>query len=278
MDSDMSQESLHAAPPTFHIISLFPEVFCAWLEASMLGKAKEKGIFEYEVHQLRDFSDPPHYRVDDKTYGGGGGMVLCAEPLIRAVDHIEAKISCETAQKAFSIYFSPSGTPLTYRTLEGTVLPLFLKKRHFILICGHYEGVDQRFLDHWVDLEISLGDFVLTGGELAALCFLDATIRQLPGVVGKGESAVKEESFSIVKGPTANESDVSEVRLLEYPQYTRPQSIRGYEVPPVLLSGDHAKIEKWRMDQAILRTRDKRPDLFHAPALSDALASSLKMP
>ncbi len=236
------------AIPTFHIVTLFPELVEPWLTTSILGRAHEKkGLFHFKLYPLRDFATDKHRSVDDVAYGGGRGMVLKAEPLVAAVESI--RTSLEGAH-SLTIYFSPAGTPISQ-----PLLTRFEKDPvdHFILICGRYEGVDQRFIDHWVDLEVSLGDFVITGGELPAIAFVDALVRKLQGVLPE-EACHQQDSFSL-RGEAG-------AFLLEYPHYTRPAEFRGKRVPDILLSGDHAEIESWRKTQATDRTRQRRPDLL----------------
>lgn len=230
----------------FHFLTLFPETIEVWLRTSILGRAHEQGIFQYSLYQLRDFAENKHRRVDDVAYGGGGGMVLCVEPLVRAVETIQSRIAPE---KARVIYFTPAGLRLSTQILKQFLPPS--SSNHIILVCGHYEGVDQRFIEGWVDDEISLGDFVLTGGELPAVAFTDALIRHLPEVLGY-ESAVHEESFSLQESGRP---------LLEYPHYTRPAEFLGRRVPEALLSGNHERIADWRRQKSEERTERRRPDL-----------------
>lgn len=231
----------------FHFLTLFPEVVESWMSASILGRAKEKGVFDFSVYQLRDFSQDKYRSVDDVSYGGGGGMVLKVDCLVSAIEHIKTQIGSD---KSRVIYFSPVGQTLSQTTLDSY---LDLKTdKHLILVCGHYEGVDQRFIDGWVDDEISLGDFVLTGGELPALAFADSLCRHLDGTL-KEKSLTQNESFSLSQNGK---------RLLEYPHYTRPAEFRGSKVPEILLSGDHQKIAEWRLQQSINRTQTFRPDLL----------------
>ena len=226
--------------PHFDFITLFPDAIEVWLRTSILGRALEKELFSFRLVQLRDFSTDRYRSVDDSPYGGGGGMVLRVEPLVAAVELLK-----QQAPHAEVVSFSPRGerldTPLI-DTLTGRPGP-----HHWILVCGHYEGLDQRFLDNWVDREVSLGDFVLTGGELPAVAFADALIRRVEGTLSDS-SAHQAESFSI--------RDSDGRRLLEYPHYTRPAEFRGHKVPDVLLSGDHARIAHWRLEQARERTPD----------------------
>jgi len=230
--------------PHFHFITLFPETIELWLTTSILGRARETGVFDFTTYQLRDFSVDKHRSVDDSAYGGGGGMVLRIEPLVAALEHIRAAIGDAPVQ---TIYFSPAGAKLSTDLLQAFQAPA-----HLILICGHYEGIDQRFLDHWVDREISLGDFVLTGGELPAVAFSDALIRLLGGL---SVETTQNESFSLKDSKTKKP-------LLEFPHYTRPAEFRGHKVPDVLLSGDHGKIAVWREAEALQRTEKFRPDLL----------------
>lgn len=234
----------------FHFVTLFPEVIEVWLTTSILGRAHQAGLFAFSLYSLREYSTDKHRSVDDVAYGGGGGMVLKVEPLVAAVDAIRK--SLEPAPVKI-IYLSPAGAVLSQSLVES-LRPEGDGSRHFILICGHYEGVDQRFIDHWVDLEVSMGDFVLTGGELPALALADALIRQLDGALG-GRDACATESFAL-RGPSGRE------KLLEYPHYTRPAEFRGIRVPEILLSGDHQKVDSWREAQARERTRHRRPDLL----------------
>ncbi|MFB2920911.1 MULTISPECIES: tRNA (guanosine(37)-N1)-methyltransferase TrmD [Aerosakkonema] len=220
----------------FDIITLFPDFFTSPLSSGLLGKALAKGIAEVNLINPRDFATDKHRRVDDEPYGGGVGMLIKPEPIFAAVE------SLPVLPRRDVILMTPQGQTLhqdLLRELVGNYDQL-------VIICGHYEGVDERVL-HLVTREVSLGDFVLTCGEIPALTLINGTVRLLPGTVGKEES-LKAESF--------------EAGLLDYPQYTRPPEFRGLKVPEILLSGDHGKIEKWRRDRQIERTRDRRPDLF----------------
>jgi tRNA (guanine37-N1)-methyltransferase len=233
--------------PTFHFITLFPDCIEVWLKSSILGRAYTAGLFGYELIQLRNFAFNKHASVDDAAYGGGGGMVLKVEPLVTALESVWEKVSRE---KARVIYFSPAG-----QRIDQAMLKAFSSQSQwtdFVFICGHYEGIDQRFIDHWVDEEISLGDFVITGGELPAVAFADGLIRQLEGTLGAPEGH-ETESFLLEKNGK---------KLIEYPHYTRPAEFQGHRVPEVLLKGDHAAIEKWRMAEAQKRTELRRPDLI----------------
>ncbi len=224
----------------FTFITLFPETIRAWLDCSIIGRARAANLFDYETLQLRDFARGKHATVDDTAYGGGGGMVLKVEPLADAVETVKAR----SALPVTVISFSPGGARLNQALLDG--MPSN-DKRHYVLVCGHYEGIDQRFLDHWVDLEISIGDFVVSGGELPALLFADAMIRGLEGSLGNPEG-YRKESFQLVDPKDGS-------TLIEYPHFTRPADYRGHAVPPVLTSGDHGAIEKWRLEQSRLRTK-----------------------
>lgn len=225
------------------ILTIFPEMFESVLNSSILGRAREQGLVEVECVDIRPFSDRKHKNTDDYPFGGGAGMVMLAQPIMDAMKHVTGE--------NFSgrrIYMGPRGTTLT--TAKARELA---KEEHLVLLCGHYEGVDQRALDSCIDEEISIGDYILTGGELAAMVLTDAVSRFIPGVLGSGESA-EEESFSD--------------GLLEYPQYTRPRELNGMEVPEVLLSGDHAKIKAWRRQESLRATKKFRPDLLEKAALT----------
>ena len=225
------------------ILTIFPEMFQSVLNSSILGRAREQGLVEVECVDIRPFSDRKHKNTDDYPFGGGAGMVMLAQPIMDAMQHVTGE--------NFSgrrIYMGPRGTTLT--TAKARELA---KEDHLVLLCGHYEGVDQRALDACIDEEISIGDYILTGGELAAMVLTDAVSRFIPGVLGSGESA-EEESFSD--------------GLLEYPQYTRPRELNGMEVPEVLLSGDHAKIKAWRRQESLRATKKFRPDLLDKAELT----------
>lgn len=218
------------------ILTLFPEMFTGPLDESIIKRAREKGLLEIDIHHIRDWTLDKHRTADDKPFGGGPGMVMKPEPIFRAIDHL-----LSIGQPDRIILLSPQGKKLTQaRAVELAVA------RYLILICGHYEGVDERVRTLVTD-EISIGDYILTGGELPAMVLIDTIARLVPGVVGDCDSIV-EETFS--EG------------ILEYPQYTRPAVYRGLKVPEVLLSGDHKRIEKWRQSQALKKTRSRRPDLM----------------
>lgn len=229
----------------FDILTLFPEMFESVLDDSIIGRAQEKGLIELNYVQIRDFAFNKHRQVDDYPYGGGAGMVMQAEPVFLAYQSI-----CEGLDyKPKTIYMSPQGK--TFR--QGTAKKL-AKEEHIILLCGHYEGVDQRVLDEIVDEEISLGDFVLTGGEIAAMAVVDAVSRLIPGVLKSDISFSEESHFN---------------GLLEYPQYTRPEIWHNKKVPDVLMSGHHKNIELWKREMSILNTFKKRRGLLSKAKLSN---------
>ena len=204
-------------------------------------RAQKKNKVKIFVHNLRDFTLDKHKKVDDRPFGGGSGMVMSAEPIFRAVEAIKLKVKKQSKLEAKVILLTPQG-----RRLNQKLAKSLAKYKHLILICGHYEGVDERVRGHLVEEEISIGDYVLTGGELPAMVLVDCLIRLIPGVLGD-KNSLNFESF--------------ECNLLEYPHYTRPADFRGFKVPAILLSGDHNNIEIWRKRQALKRTRQKRPDL-----------------
>lgn len=217
------------------VLTLFPEMFTA-LDASLTGKAREKGLYTLNCHNIRDYSADKHKKCDDTPFGGGAGMVMTPQPIhdcIKAVD---------PEHKALRIYMSPRG-----KVLNQALVKELSAKENLLILCGHYEGVDQRVIDLDVDMELSIGDYVLSGGEIPAMVLVDSILRYVPDVLGNCESTV-DESFS--------------QRLLEYPQYTRPQEFLGVAVPEVLISGHHANVEKWRREQALEVTRKNRPDLL----------------
>lgn len=220
----------------FDILSLFPGYFKGPFDESIIKRAREKGLVTLRLSNIRDFADNHHHRVDDRPYGGGPGMVMMAQPVKAAIQDVKRSDS-------YVIYLTPQGKRLTAATSRRLA-----KKDHLILLCGHYEGVDQRVLDQEVDEEISIGDFVLTNGCLAAIVLVDSVIRFLPEVLGHADAA-QEDSF--------------ENGLFDYPQYTRPEVFEGVAVPPVLMSGNHRQIADWRKEQAITKTRHVRPDLFN---------------
>ena len=228
--------------PSFHatVLTLFPQMFPGPLGFSLAGKALDRGLWSLDTLQIRDFAQDKHQTVDDTPYGGGAGMVMRADVLDAGINAAQA-----SNPDARLIYFTPRGTPFSQKLARE------LSGQSLILLCGRYEGVDDRLLQARAPLEISLGDYVLSGGEIAALMLLDACVRLIPGVMG-AESSADEESFSLT-------SDFA--GLLEYPHYTKPPVWNGRDVPPVLLSGNHAAIRKWRLHQAKEITRARRPDL-----------------
>ncbi len=264
------------------VLTLFPEMFEAYLASSIVGRARAKGVASISCTNFRDFAQDRHRSVDDRPFGGGPGMVLSCEPVFRAVEHVEsqafgAAISCGAANmsalradmpptqdmppvgeyveaqasgRPLRILLSPQGERLTQATVASLASEPWL-----MLVCGHYEGFDERIREGLGAREISIGDYVLSGGEPAAMVLIDAMVRLLPGALGDAESPV-EESFS--------------AGTLEYPHYTRPREFRGMTVPEVLLSGDHAKIAEWRREQSLLRTAERRPDLLDADGVGRA--------
>ncbi len=220
------------------ILTLFPEMVSHALDESIIGRARRAGLLKFNFVNIRSFSEDKHRRVDDYPYGGGKGMVMQPEPIYRAYK----SIASDCSEKPFVIYMSPQGKVLTQALAKGLA-----QKGHIIILCGHYEGVDERIIEEIVDLEVSIGDYVVTGGELPALVLCDTVCRLVPGVLSSEESVTDESHYS---------------GLLEYPQYTRPPTFMGRDVPEVLLSGHHANIEKWRLEQALARTKAKRPDML----------------
>ena len=229
------------------IMTLFPDTVGAVLRESIIGRAVKKGIVEINCHQIRDYTLNKQKQVDDYPYGGGYGCVMTAQPLKSCLDHI---MSTAQGLRSRVIYMSPQGQPYTQETAKR------LKRDydHLVLVCGHYEGVDERFIEQCVDEEISLGDFVLTGGEIAAMAVADSVCRLIPGVLADEECYTGESHWD---------------GLLEYPQYTRPEVWEGRRVPEVLIKGDHSKVERWRRKMQLKRTREKRPDMFARLELKD---------
>lgn len=227
----------------FDIVTLFPDFFASPLSSGLLGKALAKQIARVELVNPRDFATDKHRKVDDEPYGGGVGMVLKPEPIFAAVE------SLPVYPRRDVILLTPQGEPMQ----QSLFRELIDHYDQLVLLCGHYEGIDERVM-HLVTREVSLGDFVLTGGEIPALALLNGVVRLLPGTVGKVES-LQQESF--------------ETGLLDYPHYTRPAEFRGWKVPEVLRSGNHAEIERWRRSQQLQRTRDRRPDLLAPPDVTE---------
>ncbi len=228
----------------FDVLTLFPRVFESPLDETILKRALTAGIIEVAVHDLRDWATDRHRTVDDYPFGGGAGMVMKPEPLFAAVEAIQPL----TEPRAHVVLMSPQG-----RRLDNQLVAELASRERLLLICGRYEGVDERVRAHLVDTEVSIGDFVVSGGELPALIVIDAVARRIPGVLG-AEASLLEESF--------------EGGLLEYPQYTRPAEFRGWSVPDILLSGHHAEIERWRRAQRLQRTIERRADLLDAADLT----------
>lgn len=227
------------------VLTIFPDFFSSPLQTSILARAQQADLVTIQAHDLRDFTEDKHHVVDDYPYGGGPGMVMKPEPFLAATEHLLASAPAGTPV----IFFTPQGQPLTQRRLRQLA-----EYPHLILLCGHYEAVDERVRQTVVTEEISLGDYVLTGGEPAALVLIDAVARLVPGVLGN-ESSAEAESFS--QG------------LLEYPQYTRPDELRGMKVPEVLLSGHHEQIRRWRRKESLRRTLARRPDLLATAQLTE---------
>ncbi|HOM02726.1 MAG TPA: tRNA (guanosine(37)-N1)-methyltransferase TrmD [Acetivibrio sp.] len=230
----------------FDVLTLFPEIFDAVLGESIIGRARKNNIIEINTINIRDFSSNKHRKVDDYPYGGGGGMVMMAQPIYDAYLSVVEKLS----YKPRVIYLSPQG-----RVLNQEVVKELSKEQHLILLCGHYEGIDERIIEEIVDDEISIGDYVLTGGELPAMVLIDSVSRLIPGVLSNEESYSQESHYE---------------GLLEYPQYTRPYEFCERKVPDILMSGHHENINRWRRQQSLKRTYLKRPDLFHKLTLDEA--------
>lgn len=231
----------------FEVLTLFPGILAGPLNESILKRGREKGLLNVAVRNIRDYTDDKHKTADDSPYGGGAGMVLKPEPIFRAFEAMKAEYPGE---EFLTILLSPQGRPLDQKRAEA----LAGEDRRIVLLCGHYEAIDERVIDAVVDEELSIGDYVLTGGELAALVVIDAAARLLPGVLGDEESSYRD---SFGDG------------LLDHPHYTRPAEYRGMRIPDVLLSGNHAEIEKWRRREAIKATLVKRPDLLAHADLTD---------
>jgi len=228
----------------FDILTIFPEMFTPLASFGIVGQAVRKGSIEINVINIRDFSDKPHCMTDDRPYGGGDGMVMKPEPISRALEVIP-----KTLDKYKVILLTPQG-----RLFDQSLARNLSTLAHMILVCGRYEGVDERIRSAYVDMEVSIGDYILSGGEFPAMVIVDAVSRLVPGVLG-GEKSALEESF--------------EESLLEYPQYTRPQVFQGEAVPPILLSGDHEKIRRWRRRKSLEKTLERRPDLLKGASLSE---------
>lgn len=230
----------------FYILTLFPEMVLQGLNTSIIGRAAEKGYLNIEALNIRDYANNKHSKVDDYPYGGGAGMLMQAEPVYEAYEAVKAKIG----KAPRVIYLTPQGKVFTQNMAEE-----FAKEKELVFLCGHYEGIDERVLEETVTDYVSVGDYVLTGGELPAMVMIDAVARLVPGVLNNDVSA-EFESFHD--------------NLLEYPQYSRPETWKEKKVPEVLLSGHHANIEKWRREQSLIRTLERRPDLLEKANLNNA--------
>ena len=224
------------------VITLFPDLLETFFETSLIRKARNQGQLTVSIVPLREFADPPHFRVDDSPYGGGAGMVMKPEPLAKAIEWVKAQ-----SPEAQTVLFSPRGETLNQNLAQELSIV-----ENLVLICPRYEGVDQRVIDLLVDREISLGDYILMGGDVAAMATIEATVRLIPGIIGNSESLIAE-SFSVARDGTT---------LLEAPHYTRPPSFRGLDVPEILLSGNHQEVEKFRHERALEITQKRRPQLL----------------
>ncbi|MGE5375305.1 MAG: tRNA (guanosine(37)-N1)-methyltransferase TrmD [Bacteroidota bacterium] len=234
----------------FEVFTLLPEVFPPYLESSILQRARQRGLIDVRVHNIRDYTHDRHHTTDDTPYGGGGGMVMKPEPVFEAIETVLGPVSDQTQPEPVPvILLTPQGRVFTQRVAEE-----LSRSPRIALLCGRYEGVDERIREHLVSDEISVGDYVLTGGELPALLIIDAVSRLLPGVLGD---------------PTGAEDDSHSMGLLEYPHYTKPPEFRGWKVPEVLVSGNHARIDQWRREQALERTLARRPDMLAKADLSE---------
>jgi len=231
-------------PMEFDVFTLLPEVFFPYLDSSILERARQRGLIDVRIHNIRDWAADKHHVTDDEPYGGGGGMVMKVEPVFAAVESV-----CGPHPAFPIILMTPQGRPFS----QAVALEL-ARQPHLAVLCGRYEGVDERIREHLVSDEISIGDYVLTGGELPALSLIDAVSRLLPGVLGDPDGAF---------------DDSHSAGLLEYPHYTRPPEFRGWRVPEILLSGDHVRIEKWRREQSLRRTLRRRPDLLEKAPLNE---------
>ena len=234
----------------FEVFTLLPEVFAPYLESSILLRARQRGLIDVRLHNIRDYAHDKHHTTDDTPYGGGGGMVMKPEPVFEAIETVLGLTAGQTQPPLVPvILLTPQGRVFNQRIAEE-----LSGHERIALLCGRYEGVDERIREYLVTDEISIGDYVLTGGELPALMIMDAVSRLIPGVLGD---------------PTGAQDDSHSMGLLEYPHYTKPSEFRGWKVPDVLLSGDHAKIEKWRREQALTRTFHKRPDMLEKAELDE---------
>ena len=236
----------------FEVFTLLPEVFPPYLESSILLRARQRGLVSVNVHNIRDYTHDKHHMTDDTPYGGGGGMVMKPEPVFEAIEAVIGRLDplSTTPEPACPIIMlTPQG-----RVFSQTIAEELSRYKKIALLCGRYEGMDERIREHLISDEISIGDYVLTGGELPALILIDAVSRLLPGVLGDPDGAI---------------DDSHATGLLEYPHYTRPPEFRGWGVPEILLSGDHGKIDQWRREQSLLRTLARRPDLLEKIDLTE---------
>lgn len=227
------------------VLTIFPGAFVGPLDVSIIKRARDAGLLDLEIHDIREHATDKHRSVDDYPFGGGQGMVMRVDVLDRALEEVQSLDD----ERGLVVYLSPQG-----ERLDDALVRELARHRRLVLVCGRYEGVDERFVEHCVDREVSIGDYILTGGELPAMVLIDAVTRHIPGALGD-EASPEEESFAD--------------GLLEHPQYTRPAEYRGWQVPEVLLSGHHANIEKWRREQRLERTRQRRPDLLPPAAAED---------
>ncbi|EOD00957.1 tRNA (guanosine(37)-N1)-methyltransferase TrmD [Caldisalinibacter kiritimatiensis] len=235
------------------ILTLFPEMFNSVFSESIIGRALKNNIFTVNCINIRDFSEDKHKRVDDYPYGGGPGMVLKPEPVFKAIQNVRK-------ENSRIIFLTPKG-----KVYNQKIAKELSKEEHLVLLCGHYEGIDNRIIENYVTDEISIGDYVLTGGEISAMVLIDSVVRLLPGALGKKESYMEESHYN---------------GLLEYPQYTRPREFNGHKVPDVLLSGNHKEIEKWRIYQSLKYTYLRRPDLLEKKELTkeeEEILSKIKL-
>jgi tRNA (guanine37-N1)-methyltransferase len=241
----------------FDVFTILPEVFPTYLDTSILKKARDRGLIDVRVHNIREYAHDKHHTTDDTPYGGGGGMVMKPEPIFEAIESVLG-FAVPSSQPG-SVADARQGNPIVLLTPQGRVFTQKVAEElsryeQIALLCGRYEGIDERIREYLVTDEISVGDYVLTGGELPALLLIDAVSRLIPGVLGD---------------PTGAQDDSHAMGLLEYPHYTKPSEFRGWKVPDVLLSGDHGRIEQWRREQALTRTFHKRPDMLEKAELSE---------
>ena len=241
----------HPGPLRIDVLTIFPETFEPVLGSSIVGRARSAGLVDWAITDIRDFADNKHQKVDDRPFGGGPGMVMMCQPIWDAVQWAQS----QDERPVTAVHLTPQGEPCTQAIVEELAA-----KPRLLLLTGHYEGIDQRVIDRIEPREISIGDFVLSGGELPAMCLIDAVVRLLPGALGHEDSA-SEDSFSPM-----GEGDE---RLLDCPHYTRPRVWEGREVPGVLTSGDHGKVADWRHEQKLARTKDRRPDLLEPDSLKN---------